>query len=219
MIAAAALVTYLSTCAPTVSPDTMRAIIAVESGRNELAVHDNTLGRSYAAHDRASAARLVHALLARGDSVDVGIAQINSGNFTAYHVTPEQMLEPCANLRVSSSILAGAYNRAVNRFPEPREALRHAIMAYNTGSLFAGEPYVRAVVNAAFAQPIVPTISLLTRLPPIMPPASTVASQALPRSPSSPPKPSTASPDAAFAAIGSGIPHTLEMQIQHPELP
>jgi type IV secretion system protein VirB1 len=203
MIGVAALAAYLSTCAPTVSADTMRASITIESGGNELAVHDNTLNRSFAERDRANAARLVRVLLARGDSVDVGIAQINSANFVGYHVTPEQMLEPCANLRVSSSILTGAYNNAANRFPQPREALVHAIMAYNTGSLFAGERYVHAVVNAAFAQPIVPTISLL-RLQPLMPPISPIASS---------------TPPSAFAPTieHAGIPHTLEIQIQHRE--
>lgn len=200
MIGAAALAAYLSTCAPTVSADTMRAIITVESADNELAIHDNTLNRSFAESDRANTARLVRVLLAHGDNIDVGIAQINSANFVGYHVTPEQMLEPCANLRVSSSILAEAYNHAANRFPEPREALRHAIMAYNTGSLFGGERYVHAVVNAAFAQPIVPTISLL-RLQPLIPPVSPIA---------------LSTPPPAFAPIEhTGIPHTLEVQIQH----
>jgi type IV secretion system protein VirB1 len=165
LIAPAVLVAYLSSCAPGVAQDTMRAIITVESSGNALALHDNDSGASYAPRDRSEATRLAEALIARGHSVDVGLAQVNSRNLAAYNVTAGQVLEPCENLRVGSAILAADYRAAAARFPDAREALTGAIGAYNTGSLFAGASYVRAVVAAASSPEVVPTIAILTRTP------------------------------------------------------
>jgi len=176
MLAAGTLAAYLSTCAPNVAPSTMTAIVGVESGGNPFALHDNTTRRAFAPRDGRTALAIARALIQRGDSVDVGIAQVNSANFPGYHVNAAQMLEPCANLIVASRILADAYARAAATFPQPREALWHAISAYNTGSLFAGRAYVAAVVAEATRPAIVPPISLLTTatmpIAPIMRPVS-----------------------------------------------
>jgi type IV secretion system protein VirB1 len=159
---AATLAAYLATCAPNVAPSTMTAIVGVESGGNPLALHDNTTRRAYARSNARVALVIARALIARGDSIDVGIAQVNSANFAGYGVDAAQMLEPCANLTVASRILGSAYTAAVAQFPEPRVALWHAISAYNTGSLFAGRAYVAAVVAEATRPTMVPPIGLLT---------------------------------------------------------
>ncbi len=161
ILAGGVLAAFLSTCAPGVAPDTMRAIVGVESGGNPLALNDNTTRRSYAPRDRVTALAIARVLLARGDSVDVGLAQINSVNFRAYGVDASTMLEPCRNLSVASRILSADYTWAFTSYPTPQLALWHAISAYNTGSLFAGKPYVDAVVAQAFRAPTVPTIQLL----------------------------------------------------------
>lgn len=179
MLVGGALAAYLSTCAPSVAPSTMAAIVGVESGGNALALHDNTTRRVYAPRDVRTALAIADELLARGHSVDVGIAQVNSANFGAFGVDAARMLEPCANLNVASRILGGAYAHAVSAFPNPGEALWHAISAYNTGSLFAGRAYVAAVVAEAIRPPAVPAIAILTGagvpLAPIMPPVSSGA--------------------------------------------
>ena len=153
----------LSTCAPSVSTDTMRAIVAVESGGNPYAIHDNTTRRAYLPRSRAQAGSILAAL--RSHNLDVGIAQVNAGWFPTFGVTASQMLDPCRSLRIGSIILTRAYQTADASFPQPRAALWHAISAYNTGSLYAGTTYVAEVVNAALAPPIVPTIALLTSSP------------------------------------------------------
>lgn len=177
MIVPFALAAALRACAPAAAPDTMAAIVAVESGGWPYAVNDNTAHRRYRPRTRDQALRIARAAIRAGDSVDVGIAQVNSGNFAAFHVNVDRMLEPCANLRVGSLILANAYRVAAARFPQRPEALWHAIMAYNTGSLFAGERYVRAVVAAA-APSIVPSIAIVTSTmhgaTPILPPTQIV---------------------------------------------
>jgi len=161
ILAGGTLAAYLSTCAPTIAPTTMAAIVGVESGGSPFALHDNTTRRAYAPRDARLALVIARALLARGDSVDIGIAQVNSENFAAYHVDASDMLQPCSNLSVASRILDNAYTRAAATFPAPREALWHAISAYNTGSLFAGHAYVAAVVAEAMRPATVPPIAIL----------------------------------------------------------
>jgi type IV secretion system protein VirB1 len=171
MFALATLAAYLQTCAASVAPDTMRAIISVESRGYIYAINDNTARAAYcvpgsAAYpcSRREAAAIAGRTIALGHSVDVGIAQVNSSNFRAYHVAATDMLEPCENLKAGSAILAAAYRTARARFPDQREALWHAIMAYNTGSLYAGERYVRSVVEVALTRPsdpLVPSIKIL----------------------------------------------------------
>lgn len=163
MVAPLTLAALLHSCAPSVSPDTMRAIVAVESGGNPYAVHDNTTRRAYFPPSRAQAEALLAAL--RSHNLDVGIAQVNAGWFPTFGVTPTRMLDPCRNLRIGALILARAYRDAGASFLRPRAALWHAIAAYNTGSFFAGAGYVAEVVDAALAPPVVPSIALLTSSP------------------------------------------------------
>jgi len=170
MLALATLAAYLQACAPYVAPDTMRAIVSVESRGYIYAINDNTSRVTYCVPgtamypcSRDQAAALAENAVRSGHSVDVGIAQVNSGNFRTYGVSATQMLDPCENLRLGGNILAGAYRQSTARFADERAALWHAIMAYNTGSLYAGEDYVQAVVAAALGSttPEVPSIAIL----------------------------------------------------------
>lgn len=225
MIVPIALAAALHACAPAAAPDTMAAIVAVESGGWPYAVNDNTAHRRYRPRTRDQALRITQAAIRAGHSVDVGIAQVNSGNFAAFHVNADRMLEPCANLRVGSLILANAYRVAAGRFPERPEALWHAIMAYNTGSLYAGERYVRAVVAAAApSTPIVPSIAIVTSTmhgaTPILPPTQIVVPQ--PRLPKARHFRMSDPRQAALRVSGrwddarhAGIAHTLDLQVDN----
>jgi type IV secretion system protein VirB1 len=187
MIEHVALALLLERCAPTVAPDTMRAVVQVESSGNPLAVNDNTTRRSYASESFAEANALVVRLA--GDSIDVGIAQVNSGNFASFNVSAAQMLDPCTNLQVGSAILSADYRAASARYSTPRAALYHALGAYNTGSIFAGAGYVRQVVAAATAPQLVPTIAILTGARTVVvPPAPSATQRPVPQ-PTAPPAP------------------------------
>lgn len=180
IVAGATLAALLATCAPDVAPSTMAAIVAVETGGDPYALHDNATGRSYAPRNDGDALTIAQTLIREGHRVDVGLAQVNSANFTAFRTTPREMLDPCSNLRVASRILGGDYAAASSRFHEPRMALWHAISAYNTGSLSAGAVYVDRVVAAASAAPQVPqvpSIALLRRDPLPDAPTSRVAAR------------------------------------------
>lgn len=225
MIIPVALAAALHACAPEAAPDTMAAIIAVESGGWPYAINDKTARRSYRPRTRAEALRVAAAALRAGHSVDVGIAQVNSGNFRAFNVDAATMLDPCANLRVGSAILANAYRTAAARYPERPEALWHAIIAYNSGSIYAGERYVRSVVAAASpSAPIVPSIAIVTSsstiaAEPIQPPVQFVA----PASPTRHPRAHIVDPREAPLRVSgrsdatqrAGVVHTLGLQVDH----
>ena len=172
MLALATLAAYLQLCAPSIAPDTMRAIISVESRGYIYAINDNAAHATYCVPgtpvfpcNDGQAATLAERAVRSGHSVDVGIAQVNSSNFRTYGVSTTQMLDPCENLRIGSKILVSAYLQSTARFADERAALWHAIMAYNSGSLYAGENYVRSVLNMAApirVNPTVPSIRVLS---------------------------------------------------------
>ena len=161
-ITGAALAALLQTCAPNVAPATMHAIVSVESGGNPWAIGDNTAHRSYAPRSYAEALAISRDLIARGHNIDLGIAQVNSANFSSYHLTPSSALIPCQNLIVGSVILTNAYRWSLATYGNQPRALWGSISAYNSGSLTAGGRYVNLVVSAARQTPLVPPIDILT---------------------------------------------------------
>ncbi|MBD5634991.1 MAG: lytic transglycosylase, partial [Candidatus Eremiobacteraeota bacterium] len=76
MIVPVALAAALHACAPAAAPDTMAAIVAVESGGWPYAVNDNTVRRSYRPGSKADALRIANSALREGHSVDGGISQV-----------------------------------------------------------------------------------------------------------------------------------------------
>ena len=141
MLAMLTLTASLASCAAGVSPRTIAAVVSVESNGWPLTIHDNTIDRSYTFTDRMTADTTARALLAAGHNVDLGLAQINSSNLARLGLTPLDVLDPCTNLRAGAAILHSAYTG--------QGALRHALSAYNSGSMFGAPQYVRRVVAAA----------------------------------------------------------------------
>jgi type IV secretion system protein VirB1 len=149
MILAIALAAQLERCAPQVAPATMAAIVSVESGGDPLAIHDNTISRSYHPRDRAGAEAIAQKLLAARHSLDLGIAQINDVNLRAQGLNVRTVFDACANLGAGARILSRDYVFATRRYGAGQIALRHAIGMYNTGMLDAGGGYIRSVLLAA----------------------------------------------------------------------
>lgn len=148
-ITALALAQLLQSCAPNIGPRTMTAIINVESGGNPLAVRDNTGDRSYYPKTTEEAVRLANYLLSRRHNLDLGISQVNSANFSGLGMSVREAFDPCVNIRNGASILAGDYRHAVSKFGPGQYALRRAIGAYNTGSLYAGDKYISMILSSA----------------------------------------------------------------------
>lgn len=149
MLVSIALAQLLQRCAPSVGARTMSAVIAYESGGRENAIGDNTAHRSYFPADRARAQTLATHLLGARHDIDVGLAQINSGNFPAYRLTVASAFDPCVNVATGARILGVAYAGATRKYGPGQVALVHALSAYNTGGYWAGLGYAHGVYAAA----------------------------------------------------------------------
>ena len=162
IVAVATLATMLRSCATGVGPRTMAAIVSVESQGRPWMIHDNTLGRAFTPVDQNEAVAWANQLLGLRHSIDLGLSQINSANLPMLGLDVRNVFDPCLNLHAGATILSSDYHAASQAFGPGQFALRRAIGAYNTGSLFSGFGYVqRIMVAAGLASPqtIVPDIA------------------------------------------------------------
>jgi type IV secretion system protein VirB1 len=151
MLTAVLLAHVIAGCAPEVGRRTMSSIVAVESGGDPLAIHDNTTNADYRPASPSAATALASGLIGLGHSVDLGLAQINSTNLPRLGLSARTVFDPCTNMRAGATILSEAYGLARSNFGPGQFALRRAIGAYNTGSLSRGDRYIASVVAAAGA--------------------------------------------------------------------
>ncbi len=158
-------------CAPTVAPQTMAAVVHVESGFNPYAIGvvGGRLARQPASLEEAVAT--AQSLEANGWNFSVGVAQVNRYNLPKYSLSYTQAFDACENVRVGSKILEDCYGRAIAKMPgKEQEALQAAFSCYYSGNFKrgfrpdrAGDPsYVQKVLASADvtpkAIPVVPTI-------------------------------------------------------------
>ena len=153
LLAAVSLAQMIRMCAPNVSQRTMSAVVSVESGGNWLAIHDNNLERSFSPPSTETAIAWANELLAAGHSIDIGLSQVNSMNLSMLRLTVRDAFDPCINLHAGARILGADYANASQRFGEGQYALRRALGAYNSGSLYAGQSYVDRILTAAGLPP------------------------------------------------------------------
>lgn len=150
---------WASCVGPAVAVETGAAVARAESGFNTLAIHDNTAGQTYAPASVPEAVAIATALRAAGNSLDLGLMQINSANLARLGLTVTGAFDPCRNMAAGAQILADDYLAGpANRDMQVR--LRQALSRYNTGDSVVGfvNGYV-ARVQAAAGQ-IVPAIRL-----------------------------------------------------------
>jgi type IV secretion system protein VirB1 len=149
-------------CAPQVHPDTARAVVAVESGFNPLAIGVVGGALQRQPRTRAEALATVQALSAGGWNYSVGLGQINVANFARLGLTPQSALDPCTSLAAMQAVLGECYARA-SAGTEPQPALRRALSCYYSGNFSTGvrHGYVGRVLAAA--QPATTRTSPLRR--------------------------------------------------------
>lgn len=158
-------------CAPTVAPQTMAAVVQVESSFNPFAIGivGGRLQRQPETKEEAIAT--AESLEAEDWNFSIGIAQINRYNLPKYDLTYEQAFDPCENMRVGSKILEDCYTRALARVEgDEQQALQSAFSCYYSGNFTRGfqpdregDPsYVEKVLAQADvapqAIPVVPSI-------------------------------------------------------------
>jgi len=137
-------------CGPSVAPFTLASIARTESGFEPLSIHDNTTGATNAPPSRDIAIQMASKMLERGDSVDIGIMQINSANFSRFNLTLEDAFDPCRSVNIGATVLADDYAGG-ETYDRQQAALRVAISRYNTGNAQRGftNGYVHKVELAA----------------------------------------------------------------------
>lgn len=133
----------LEQCINQVHPAMVQKVITVESSNNPLAININIIkGKPKPKYHRPKtkneAIKIAYSYIKKGHSVDLGLMQVNSNNLKHYGVTVEDMFNPCENIRVGTTILYEAYQRALRSKKEPQIALRHALSIYNTGNMSYG---------------------------------------------------------------------------------
>ena len=125
-------------CATTVAPQTMAAIVSIESNFNPLAIGvvDGFLPRQPATLPEAIAT--AKSLSAAGWNYSIGLAQVNVHNLDRYGITLEQAFEPCVNLNVGAQILTECFVRHADSVTDPQHALRDAFSCYYSGNYTRG---------------------------------------------------------------------------------
>lgn len=144
-------------CAPNVAPQTLAAVVSVESSHNPYAIGvvDSALPRQPRSLVEALAA--VRELVRQGRNFSMGLAQVNRHNLPRYNVSYEQIFDPCTNLRVGGQILEDCYRRALPVYGDEQASLRASFSCYYSGNFTRGfrpdrrgEPsYVQKVVLAS----------------------------------------------------------------------
>ena len=134
-------------CAPSVPSEILRAVAQTESGLDPLALHDNTTGVSEQPGSMQEALTDAWTWIGRGNSVDLGLMQVNSANLDALDMTARTALDPCLSLAGGAAVLRAAYGGGKTN-AEQQAALLMALSRYNTGSPFRGimNGYARRVM-------------------------------------------------------------------------
>ncbi|KQY32997.1 hypothetical protein ASD21_22185 [Caulobacter sp. Root1455] len=178
MVDLAALFELAQRCAPTIAPMTMVSIVQVESRGNPLAINVNRAPDPPPAGSREQAIATAERLIAQGQNLDLGLAQINSRNLAPLGLTVADAFEPCKNLAASATLLQANYVAAARLAPA-QQALRMAFSAYNTGNHRRGflNGYV-AKVEAEAIKLSPGAISGASGIKPALPPALQAAVEA-----------------------------------------
>ena len=139
-------------CAPGAAVDTLLAIATTESGLYPNAISIN--------HPKAAARRAGYSngqlVLTKQPkdlkearywlqwfahhhyTVSIGLMQVNAEMALQFHVKPDQLLEPCTNLRIGAAILISLYTNLAREMGEGFSALDVALSFYNSGNSVTG---------------------------------------------------------------------------------
>ena len=125
--------------APSVAPETIAAIVQVESGGNKYAIGINgPVKKRIRPKSVKEAAAEARYWISKGYSVDLGLMQINSRNLRGLAITIEDAFDPVANIQAGAKILLRGYRGAIRRYGPGQNALKAALSAYNTGNYEKG---------------------------------------------------------------------------------
>ncbi len=142
-------------CAPDIHPNTLQAIVRVESNFNPYAIGVVNGALAKQPHNLGEAVAAAKRLAAEGKNFSMGLGQINKQHLKRFGLTYETIFEPCKNLAAAQSVFSDCYLRA-NTTGNTQMALQKAFSCYYSGNFrfgfksdFAGQPaYVQKVLLA-----------------------------------------------------------------------
>lgn len=138
IIADAQLIEMSKRCSPAVSPKTMLVLIKTESRGNNIALGVNGARLRKQPANESQAVEWVRYLNKNNYNFDIGLTQVNIANVRKYKLKPEDLLDPCTNIKVGGDILTKNYIQASKKTKDPQIALRQALSSYNTGNQKSG---------------------------------------------------------------------------------
>lgn len=136
MIALSSLIQH---CVPSIAQASMMSIVQIESRGNPLALGLNKGYKlQFQPQTKAQAHKWVEYLDKHNYNFDIGLAQVNIKNINKSEYSATDVLDPCTNLKLGSSILIKNYTNALVYSKSSSEAWQKAISAYNTGNFHSG---------------------------------------------------------------------------------
>jgi type IV secretion system protein VirB1 len=143
-------------CGPAVDPTTTAAVVKTESDYDALVVRDNTLRVTFNPPDPVSAHALVDAEMRAGHQLAIGLMQVTTPWARRLRLRPADLLDPCTNIRVGTSILAADYRACSLPGRAQNQTLACALSMYWSGHPTAGGAYVNQVYRHAGSAEHVP---------------------------------------------------------------
>jgi type IV secretion system protein VirB1 len=142
------MIVLFKSCAPRAAFNTMLAVATTESDFHPYAISVNSpqriasrLGLTNQAielqrqpNSKLEAILWMRWLLQHRIPVSVGLLQVSTDNAARFHLNPERLLDPCANVAVGANLLAEAYAAQKKAAPNDPDALLHALSIYNSGT-------------------------------------------------------------------------------------
>ena len=131
--------TFIETCSSGVHPDTVAAVVEIVTNREPfvftvLPAKGKRIQGS--ARDRDTVIRKGSEHIEAGGMVSVGLMQVSSKYWKKHDVTIMDMMDPCTNIRVGTSLLKSAFVNAKLAQKDNGEAIAYAIEIYINGNLY-----------------------------------------------------------------------------------
>ncbi|MBP1884762.1 lytic transglycosylase domain-containing protein [Sinorhizobium mexicanum] len=136
-----AFIDLAQTCAPNVAPETIAAVISLESNFQPYGIRINS-GPPLAEQPRtkADAIEVATALRTQRQDIQLGLGGIGVEELNRLNLTVSDAFDPCLNLKATASLLDGYYRLAVQAGETPTRAERVMLQSfYGRGDPSVGE--------------------------------------------------------------------------------
>lgn len=138
MLLKATLLSLAQQCAPNVAPHTLDTLVLSESSGNPYAIGVVGMQLLEQPKTKEEAIATAEGLLKEGALISAGLGQIYVKNWERLGLTVETVFEPCPNLKATSDILTGCYERATGEMGEGQKALQAAFSCYYSNNFSRG---------------------------------------------------------------------------------